>query len=168
MASSSTGGCGESFDGVIHGKFEGGYVITLTMGSEELKGVLYEPSQNPVLPSSINSNGSVSSSFQRRRRRKKSEKKKRKRDPALPKPTRSGYNFFFAEKHAEVKQQYQETHYREISKLVGELWNKLQESDKMVRNLFHFVFYTTMSKILVSPFEYIFLFYDGLNLKGFN
>lgn len=132
MASSSAG---SHVVGVIDGKFESGYLVTVTIGSEKLKGVLYQTPQNIVLPApdhsaSVNNNNA---GVHRRRRRKKSEMKKR--DPAHPKPNRSGYNFFFAEQHARLKPLNQGKD-REISRTIGELWNKLNESEKAVRNLF--------------------------------
>ncbi|CAL5210314.1 unnamed protein product [Lathyrus oleraceus] len=128
MASSSAG---SHVVGVIDGKFESGYLVTVTIGSEKLKGVLYQAPQNTVLPApdhsaSVNNNNA---GVHRRRRRKKSEMKKR--DPAHPKPNRSGYNFFFAEQHARLKPLNQGKD-REISRTIGELWNKLNESEKAV------------------------------------
>lgn len=90
------------------------------------------------MPSSynvINNNNATAhavSGVQRRRRRKKSEIKRR--DPAHPKPNRSGYNFFFAEQHARLKPLHPGKD-REISRMIGELWNKLKESEKAVRTL---------------------------------
>uniref|UniRef100_A0A2P2JIB8 Uncharacterized protein n=1 Tax=Rhizophora mucronata TaxID=61149 RepID=A0A2P2JIB8_RHIMU len=121
--------------GVIDGKFESGYLVTVTIGSEKLKGVLYQAPHNRScqLPQhsavSANNSGNASSSgMQRRRRRKKSEIKRR--DPAHPKPNRSGYNFFFAEQHARLKPLHPGKD-REISRMIGELWNKLKESSEI-------------------------------------
>ncbi|KAL2530930.1 high mobility group B protein 15-like [Forsythia ovata] len=123
--------------GVIDGKFEGGYLITVKIGSEDFKGVLYqvphseaqEVSQHHSGP--INNMGSSSSKpgVPRRNRRKKSEMKRR--DPAHPKPNRSGYNFFFAEQHSRLKPLYPGRD-RDISRMIGELWNKLKEPEKSV------------------------------------
>lgn len=122
--------------GVIDGKFESGYLVTVTIGSEKLKGVLYQTPQSAAgkMPQqfnfSINNNNVAGSSgIQRRRRRKKSEIKRR--DPAHPKPNRSGYNFFFAEQHARLKPLHPGKD-REISRMIGELWNKLNESERTV------------------------------------
>ncbi|XP_052190071.1 high mobility group B protein 15 isoform X2 [Diospyros lotus] len=128
--------------GVIDGKFESGYLVTVTIGSEKLKGVLYQAPQNPthqvvqhnvpqhqiVSFSNVNNNPTAPGIL-RRRRRKKSEMKKR--DPAHPKPNRSGYNFFFAEQHARLKPLYPGKD-REISRTIGELWTKMKESEKAV------------------------------------
>ncbi|KAJ1385815.1 High mobility group box domain [Sesbania bispinosa] len=131
----ATSSAGSQVMGVIDGKFESGYLVTVTIGTEKLKGVLYQAPQNPVLPAShhsglaSNNNASTSLGVHRRRRRKKSEIKRR--DPAHPKPNRSGYNFFFAEQHARLKPLHQGKD-REISRMIGELWNKLKESEKAV------------------------------------
>ncbi|XWS13426.1 hypothetical protein CRYUN_Cryun36dG0036400 [Craigia yunnanensis] len=123
--------------GVIDGKFESGYLITVTIGSEKLKGVLYQAPQGaaPQVPdqygvfASKSDNAQASLGVQRRRRRKKSEIKRR--DPDHPKPNRSGYNFFFAEQHARLKPLHPGKD-REISRMIGELWNKLNEEEKAV------------------------------------
>nr|KJB30112.1 hypothetical protein B456_005G130200 [Gossypium raimondii] len=123
--------------GVIDGKFESGYLVTVTIGSEKLKGVLYQASDDaaPEAPhcygafSSQSVTPHATSGVQRRRRRKKSEIKRR--DPAHPKPNRSGYNFFFAEQHARLKPLHPGQD-REISRMIGEQWNKLTESEKSV------------------------------------
>lgn len=134
--------------GVIDGKFENGYLVTVTMGSEQLKGVLYQLlPQNPVqtsqqshgvFPNTWNNNanpqGITGGVTKRRRRRKKSEIKRR--DPAHPKPNRSGYNFFFAEQHARLKPLHPGQD-REISKMIGELWNNLDEQAKSVLTFSH-------------------------------
>ncbi|CAI8601547.1 unnamed protein product [Vicia faba] len=132
MASSSAG---SHVVGVIDGKFESGYLVTVTIGSEKLKGVLYQAPENAAVlpaPPAPNHSGSANNNnagVHRRRRRKKSEMKRR--DPAHPKPNRSGYNFFFAEQHARLKPLNQGKD-REISRTIGELWNKLNESEKAV------------------------------------
>ncbi|KAG5226694.1 hypothetical protein OIU78_025855 [Salix suchowensis] len=123
--------------GVIDGKFESGYLVTVTVGSEKLKGVLYQaPPQNqswqvpqPRRVPANNSGNTQAVPGTRRRRRKKSEIKRR--DPAHPKPNRSGYNFFFAEQHARLKPLYPGKD-REISRMIGELWNKINDSQKVV------------------------------------
>ncbi|AES77227.1 high mobility group B protein 15 [Medicago truncatula] len=119
---------GSSLAGVIDGKFESGYLVSVSVGSETLKGVLYESPQSIK----INNNNIASAALgvqRRRRRRKKSEIKRR--DPAHPKPNRSGYNFFFAEQHARLKLLNQ-TMDKDISRMIGELWNNLKESEKTV------------------------------------
>ncbi|KAK4266525.1 hypothetical protein QN277_027427 [Acacia crassicarpa] len=123
--------------GVIDGKFESGYLVTVTVGSEKLKGVLYQAPQNLALPTVLqhgsvpvyNSNTSSTALGVHRHRRKKCEIKKR--DPGHPKPNRSGYNFFFAEQYARLKPLHHGKD-REISKIIGELWNKLMEPEKAV------------------------------------
>ncbi|CAN8295556.1 unnamed protein product [Cochlearia groenlandica] len=137
---------GSNVMGVIDGKFENGYLVTVTMGSEQLKGVLYQLPQDTVVShqtpqqshsvfsntlnnSTIPRIGITGGVTKRRRRRKKSEIKRR--DPAHPKSNRSGYNFFFAEQHARLKPLHPGKD-REISRMIGELWNKLNEQEKSV------------------------------------
>ncbi|MED6207968.1 hypothetical protein PIB30_040485 [Stylosanthes scabra] len=129
--------------GVIDAKFESGYLISVSIGSEVLKGVLYQdPHPHPQRPSlppvasfqsvmaKNNNNSNSLLGIQRRRRRKKCEIKRR--DPSHPKPNRSGYNFFFAEQHARLKQLHQAKD-RDISRTIGELWNKLKDDpEKLV------------------------------------
>ncbi|OVA03641.1 ARID/BRIGHT DNA-binding domain [Macleaya cordata] len=124
-------GC--SVVGVIDGKFEHGYLVTVTVGTEKLQGVLYHTPEHPtgqaLQYSSIIGKDTSTSNVRRRRRRKKSEMKKR--DPDHPKPNRSGYNFFFQEQHARLKPLHPGKD-REISRMIGELWNKLAEPEKSV------------------------------------
>ncbi|KAJ0653280.1 putative transcription factor & chromatin remodeling ARID-HMG family [Helianthus annuus] len=120
--------------GVLDGKFESGYLCTVVIGGERLQGVLYQTVQTHTPLYDIPKHG-VQATMDatatvvrcRRRRRKKSEI--RKRDPAHPKPNRSGYNFFFAEQHARLKLLHTAKD-RAISRMIGEEWNKLTESEK--------------------------------------
>lgn len=150
-ARTAASSAGTSVIGVIDGKFESGYLVTVTIGSEKLKGVLYQSTQDPVrqipqgapqqtLFSNRNDNVGASSvvpGVHRRRRRKKCEIKRR--DPAHPKPNRSGYNFFFAEQHARLKPLHPGKD-RDISRMIGELWNKITESERAVRTKSDLVF----------------------------
>ncbi|KAL3329291.1 hypothetical protein AABB24_036407 [Solanum stoloniferum] len=128
---------GSPVSGFIDGKFESGYLITVKIGSEDLKGVLYQVPmnqmhqelQNQNLPAYNTRKEASTPGVVRRKRRKKNEIKKR--DPAHPKPNRSGYNFFFAEQHAHLKPLYPGKD-REISRMIGELWNNLNVPEKMV------------------------------------
>lgn len=104
--------------GIIDTKFDYGYLVTMQLDSEILHGVLYHPQHNVVVSNNLDSTGLT------RRRRKR-------RDPTRPKTNRSGYNFFFAEKHAELKSKYP-LREREFTKMIGESWNNLSPVDKMV------------------------------------
>lgn len=150
--------------GIIDGKFESGYLVTVKIGSEELKGVLYlapqdavqQVPQNYSVFASKNVNASCVPGIHRRRRRKKSEMKKR--DPAHPKPNRSGYNFFFAEQHARLKPLHPGKD-REISRMIGELWNKLKEPERTVRLWFIFIsndFQLVIQSFILNPLLRVF------------
>jgi hypothetical protein len=54
-----------------------------------------------------------------------------KKDPNAPKPNRSGYNFFFQEQHMRLRALHPDKD-REISRLIGESWNKLTEEQRAV------------------------------------
>ncbi|KAI9095672.1 hypothetical protein K1719_026232 [Acacia pycnantha] len=128
---------GTAVSGIIDGKFEGGFLATFTVGSEELKGVLYQAPENLVLPTmpqqrSVpveNSNTSTTALGVHRHRHKKCEIKKK--DPGHPKQNQSGYSFFFAEQHARLEPLHHGNNI-EISKIVEEHWNKLMEPEKAV------------------------------------
>lgn len=121
---------GNSVFGTIDAKFENGYLITVNFGSEKLKGVLYHApdvaasntqqiSRSPLLPPPPSTIG---------RRRKK---KRGQSDPSLPKPKRSGYNFFFSEQYNILKASYRGQE-RAMTRKIGLMWNKLTESEKQV------------------------------------
>lgn len=132
--------------GVIDGKFDTGYLVTVTIGKEKLKGVLYQTSSTnsnqvqqtcSVAIRTTDSTPTTSGALHRRRRRSKSEL--RKRDPSHPKPNRSGYTFFFSEQHPRLKPLHPGKD-REISRMIGELWNSLKDNEKAVRIGFEFNF----------------------------
>lgn len=113
---------GSSVSGAIDGKFDNGYLITVNMGSEQLKGVLYHvPLHISQTPHPLE----VSSHRNRKRSRLGSK------DPSRPKSNRSGYNFFFAEHYARLKPMYYGQE-KAISKRIGLLWNNLSEAEKQV------------------------------------
>ncbi|CAK8569148.1 unnamed protein product [Lathyrus sativus] len=119
--------------GTIEAKFDCGYIVSVKLGSEVLRGVLYHPEK--VVASSPSQHGSGTAilpfnhksygSGKRRRRRK------RKWDPNYPKPNRSGYNFFFAEEHYKLKQLYPNRE-REFTKMIGQSWNCLSPEERMI------------------------------------
>ncbi|KAJ4965185.1 hypothetical protein NE237_017034 [Protea cynaroides] len=116
--------------GTIKGKFDLGYLVTVKLGSDFLHGVLYYP---PALGSSCsiqNENAIVpyNPALRRRGRRRRG---RRGVDPSHPKPNRSGYNFFFAEKHSNLKALYPRRE-REFTKMIGESWSKLSPEERMV------------------------------------
>ncbi|KAG9441801.1 hypothetical protein H6P81_017655 [Aristolochia fimbriata] len=115
--------------GVIDTKFDHGYLVTVKIGENLLRGVLFHPadsaspsaSERAQLPAS----GGSPTRIHRRRKRGR-----RRWDPAHPKPNRSAYNFFFAEKHSMLKVLYPQRE-REFSKMIGESWNKLTEEERL-------------------------------------
>ncbi|KAJ3675668.1 hypothetical protein LUZ60_004710 [Juncus effusus] len=133
--------------GVIDGKFDHGYFITVTAGSQKLRGVLYHiPDISPdisIPPHSLNIphpvsfgpgadvRGDVRGDVRPVKRRRRRKRRLSRMDPDHPKPNRSGYNFFFKEQHARLKPLHPGRD-REISRMIGELWNNLSEHEKDV------------------------------------
>ncbi|XP_020594332.1 high mobility group B protein 9-like, partial [Phalaenopsis equestris] len=156
LPSAAGGTCNFTVTGTIDGKFDYGYFVTVKIGSQLLHGVLYHIHQHQIGSPVLNTHRPVSSSplnpvfyspttssmaattmgnanlsyipaprSAGRRRRHKN------RDPARPKPNRSAYNFFFAEKHFELKTQCPNME-REYSKRIGESWNKLTGEERQL------------------------------------
>ncbi|XP_056163969.1 high mobility group B protein 9 isoform X2 [Syzygium oleosum] len=115
--------------GTIDGKFDCGYLVSVKLGSEILKGVLYHPDhQGPPNPTT-HSNALVP--YTRKTRHGRRRRSRRRGDPSYPKPNRSGYNFFFAEKHYKLKSLYPNRE-REFTKMIGESWTKLGPEERTV------------------------------------
>ncbi|KAI8557385.1 hypothetical protein RHMOL_Rhmol04G0006900 [Rhododendron molle] len=115
---------GSSVTGTIDAKFDNGYLITVNLGSEKLKGVLYHTPLPPHV--SQNSNASAEPPHQNPKSYQLTFK-----DPSRPKSNRSGYNFFFAENYNRLKPLYHGQE-KEITKKIGDLWNRLTDSEKQV------------------------------------
>ncbi|XWS11450.1 hypothetical protein CRYUN_Cryun38cG0083900 [Craigia yunnanensis] len=115
---------GSSVTGTIDGKFDNGYLVTVTLGCDQFKGVLYHVPQ--MLHLSQSSNTSDVPPYRRRKRSRLAL-----RDPFRPKSNRSGYNFFFAEHYAQLKPMYYGQE-KTISKKIGHLWSNLTEAEKLV------------------------------------
>lgn len=144
------------------------------MGSEVLSGVLYHPNQqplpgpssNPIRPAPQPVNAIVPYT-KRSCRLLGSKRRRRKRgDPNYPKPNRSGYNFYFAEKHYKLKSLYPNRE-REFTKMIGESWSNLTAEERLVTKLPCFIrFATSLSifglvvcvKTISIPFLFLFLF----------
>lgn len=117
---------GAPVTGLIDGKFDNGYLVTVKVGSDELSGVLYHVPQTVQLP---NSSCALDAPLASRRRRKRS--RSALRDPSQPKSNRSGYNFFFQENYARLKPMYYGQE-KTITKMIGHQWNNLSDAEKKV------------------------------------
>ncbi|KAK4600118.1 hypothetical protein RGQ29_009976 [Quercus rubra] len=118
--------------GTIEGKCDCGYLVSVKLGSEILKGVLYHPEQPDSSTSIPDSNSAIVPYISKRRHSGQRRRRSRRRgDPNYPKPNRSGYNFFFAEKHYKLKSLYPNRE-REFTKMIGESWSNLSAEERMV------------------------------------
>lgn len=102
------------------------------MGSKSTKAILYNCTEEPVMPTPVPPVASNTTDLKGGRRRRRRRKKLSTTDPRHPKPNRSGYNFFFQDQHRILKPQYPGQD-RLISKMIGERWNNLSPEDKAVR-----------------------------------
>ncbi|KAK1388596.1 High mobility group B protein 9 [Heracleum sosnowskyi] len=113
--------------GTIEAKTDYCYLVSMKLGSETLNGVLYhhKHSESPNKESAM-------MPFDLNDKRKRRRERKRKRRMG-PKPNRSGYNFYFADKHSELKRQCPERE-REFTKMIGKSWTNLSQQEKNVYN----------------------------------
>ncbi|KAF8405478.1 hypothetical protein HHK36_010384 [Tetracentron sinense] len=126
-------GAGSCFPviGTIDGKFDCGYLVTVKLGSEVLRGVLYHPPSPSSSTSTIQPNSAIIPCNSKPQPSGRRRRGRRWGDPSHPKPNRSGYNFFFAEKHSKLKSLYPARE-REFTKMIGESWSKLSQEERMV------------------------------------
>lgn len=141
--------------GTIEGKCDCGYLVSVKLGSEILKGVLYHPEQPNSSTSIPDSNSAIVPYTSKRRHSGQRRRRSRRRgDPNYPKPNRSGYNFFFAEKHYKLKSLYPNRE-REFTKMIGESWSNLSAEERMV-----------ISTIQYKPFMGCFLWVESFSSSG--
>ncbi|CAH8306180.1 unnamed protein product [Eruca vesicaria subsp. sativa] len=104
---------GSKIKGVIDGKFDKGYFVTMKMGSQVLTGVIYHsfPPETPPRP--------------------KKKAKLSHVDSLRPKSHRCGYNFFFSEEYHRLKAAYAGQE-RSLIKEIGNKWRNLSLADREV------------------------------------
>lgn len=117
--------------GTIDGKFDCGYLVSVKLGTEVLNGVLYHPDNGGPSSSSTVKTCTAIVPYASQPHHSGRRKRKRRGDPGRPKPNRSGYNFFFAEKHAMLKSLHPNRE-REFTKMIGESWNNLTSEERTV------------------------------------
>ncbi|KAJ7277065.1 hypothetical protein O6H91_Y391700 [Diphasiastrum complanatum] len=130
---------GRNVTGAIEGKFEHGYLVTVVVGTQKMRGVLYhvppgnDTPQFAALPELLNKLGSPQNALDLQvgmRRRRSKNGNYLKRDPNAPRSSRSGYNFFFAEQRTRLKDYHPEKH-TDVTKIIGELWHSLTPEERM-------------------------------------
>lgn len=127
---------GSTVIGTIESKFDSGYLVSVTIGSEKISGVLYHysPSKNSIqnsnslhIPSSIQN----PSALPLARRRKRKRHQLGTKDPSQPKAKKSAYNYFFQEQYNILKPSYRGQE-RALTQKIGILWNRLTDVEKQV------------------------------------
>lgn len=112
---------GSSVIGTIDAKFDSGYIVTVNLGSEQLKGVIYHtPTESQM---SQNSNNTAAP---RRRSRN------RFGDPSwFEESSSSGYSYFYAENFNKLQPMYDRQE-KVMNKKIWLLWSRLTEAEKQV------------------------------------
>ncbi|OVA08881.1 ARID/BRIGHT DNA-binding domain [Macleaya cordata] len=117
--------------GTIDGKFDCGYLVSVKLGSEILRGVLYHPAEFDSASAAPTENAIVPYNPNPQPYTRKRRRRRRFEDPERPKPNRSGYNFFFSDKHSKLKSLYPNRE-REFTKMIGESWSNLSQEERVV------------------------------------
>ncbi|CAI0382386.1 unnamed protein product [Linum tenue] len=134
--------------GTIETKFESGYIVSMKIGTEILTGVLYHSVVAPssivtaqvAPPRGVTTAAALVSFAPRRSRhyggggdggRRRRDSRRRMEDPDYPKSNRSGYNFFFAERHYQLKKTHPKQK-RDFTKMIGQAWTNLSAEEKSV------------------------------------
>jgi hypothetical protein len=126
---------GQTVTGAVDQRFDNGYLVTVVVGSEKLKGVLYHvPTESTVqqyamVPGLMSNVGCDALGLEVQVTKKRKERIP-KRDPSAPRLSKTGYKFFYVEQCARLKKTYAQTD-REIVTTVNDLWNKLSDNEKM-------------------------------------
>lgn len=116
---------------MIDGKFDHGYFVTVNVGSEKLKGILYhvpeQTAEQDPLSSICADDGNLASPHNHQHQLKLSML-----DQNSAKQNNGGYNCFFAEQQPMLSPLHpgQDT---EISRMISVRWNGLSEAEKAVR-----------------------------------
>lgn len=129
---------GHVVTGAIEGKFEHGYLVTVVVGGEKLRGVIYHippghrgPQYAHVPNYALTTGAEIQLPEKDMKVRRKRYNEDSKKDPNAPRQNRTGYNFFFAEERAKLKLLHPDKE-RELSRMIGDAWNGLSEEAKMV------------------------------------
>ena len=133
--------------GAINGKFDEGYFVSVVVGTEKLSGLLYHFSpRNKVqqfasVPSLLDGLGTGESptGLEIQLYGKKRKEYVRRKDLNGPKRTRTGYNIYFKEQRARLKELYPDS--KGLGKKVIDMWNKLPENEKSVSILMLITFF---------------------------
>lgn len=126
----------QTVTGAVDQRFDNGYLVTVVVGSEKLKGVLYHvPAENTVqqyamVPGLMSNVGCDALGLEVQVTKKRKERVPNT-DPSAPRLSNNGYKFFYVEQCAKLKKTYAQTD-RELVRTVNDLWNKLSDKEKML------------------------------------
>ncbi|EYU17548.1 hypothetical protein ABFS82_03G076500 [Erythranthe guttata] len=122
--------------GTIDAKFDCGYIVSVKLGNETLNGVLYHPSYPAPPPAAPPAPLTCTDIVpynppELSNRRTRTRRRRRSNDPDHPKINRSGYNFYFAEKHALLKVEHPNRE-RQFTRMIGDAWTALSLEEREV------------------------------------
>ncbi|CAL5223241.1 g5721 [Coccomyxa viridis] len=131
--------------GTVDSQFDAGYFVTIHAGTQEFKGVLYMPppqlftvasasygvptptlarEQQPLAPAPLPRFAHPGLGAITRRGRSA------RRDPLEPKQNKTPFNFFSIDARARAKAEHPTADQKEISKIVGDMWQKALPDQK--------------------------------------
>ncbi|KAK9864090.1 hypothetical protein WJX84_008807 [Apatococcus fuscideae] len=118
---------------VIDSRFDAGYFVTVRIGKQDFRGMLYYPP-----PESLMDLSPLAHPRKAGRPRKeedqgkpsKKDKASRDRDPLAPKPNKTPFNFFSVDARVKAKDVYPAMSQTDITKKVGEMWQNASEEEK--------------------------------------
>lgn len=119
----------------LDARFDAGYFCTVKVGRLEFKGMLYYP---PPEHTTDMSNGSIPRRPGRPRKPENSNDADmlmrmhadKPKDPNAPKPNKTPFNFFSVDARQKAKESYPDLTQAEITKRVGEMWQKASDEEK--------------------------------------
>ncbi|BDA51602.1 probable AT-rich interactive domain-containing protein 2 at N-terminal half [Coccomyxa sp. Obi] len=110
----------------LDARFDCGYFVTAHIGRQEFKGMLYYPPTQSAEALMMSPTGEAASASSTEGRKGSAKGK----DPSVPKPSRTPFNFFAAEARPRAKAAYPDAPQSDITKKVGEMWQNLPEEGK--------------------------------------
>lgn len=130
---------------VIDARFDAGYFVSVKIGRYDFKGALYFPPPEHTMEGAGTPTFSPNKSALRSRLGGKPEpgnaatgfmdygsatKLDRGKDPLAPKPNKTPFNFFSVDARHKAKESFPELAQSEITKKVGEMWQKATDEEK--------------------------------------
>ena len=117
---------GTACAGTVDSKFEFGYVVTVNVGGQALKGIMYEPlSITKKGKRGLKGEGGVSKRIMKRRRQKLL------RQQGVPKQNKTAFNYFSLDVRPRAREMCgSNVPESEVSKKIGEMWSQCPPNER--------------------------------------